>query len=206
MGLSEKQITEKVEDEGAIRVLVTFEMVGKPQQHVEDTLQTYVTKIKEDPNIDLIDVETADAQELEEEEGFFSAFSEIEMLVPQLESITSLSVNLMPASIEILAPDHFTFNARQAMNWQNDLLARLHEISQQLRGERQKVRYLSKNMAALIQNTVTLLLANGPKTTEQLAQLTGIPAERLAQNLAQYQENNIITQEGDKWQLSSNKK
>lgn len=206
MTLSEKQIRAQVQDEGKIHTLITFEMVGKPQEHVENTLQTFITKLEKDPNVDLLNSETADAQELEDEEGFFSAFSEVEMLVPNLESITSISVNLMPASIEIMAPDEFTFTARDVMNWENDLLSRLHEINQRFREETKKVRYLSKNMNALIQNTVSILLTGGNKSSEQLSKLTGIPADRLEQTLKKMQEQNIVTQEDSTWALNSKKK
>jgi hypothetical protein len=154
----------------------------------------------------MINKHTADAVELEEEEGYFSSFSEIEMTIPNLESLTSISVNLMPASVEVLAPDEFSFSARQVMNWQNDLLARLHEISQNLRTERQKVTYLSKNMRALVQNMVTILLANGEKTTAQLSRLTGIVEERLEKTLQDIEKNDVITQENNTWHLKQNKK
>ena len=206
MALSDKEIRMQIEEEKKIHVLITFEMVGKPKEHVEETLQTYTKKLEEDPNVVLINSDIEEAVELEDEKGFFSAFSEVEMLLPNMESLTSICVNLMPASIEILGPDSFTFEAREIMNWENDLLARLHEISQTLRAERQKTAYLAKNMHALIHNTISVVLASGPRTLEDLSRLTGIPAERLEKDLADMKEKGVVQEEEDVWQLKPQNK
>ena len=206
MSLTEEEITERIQEDGALRSLITFEVAGKPQEHVEQTLDTYIEKLREDKALDVLDVHKEDAIELEDEEGFFSAFAEVEMLVPDLESLTHLCVNLMPASVEILAPDEFRFQARDVQNWSNDLLSRLHEIAQQLRAERQKNRYLNKNTQNLLQNMITILLANGPKDDEMLARLTGVKQEKIAQLLEQLDEQDIISKEGDKWILNSSQK
>ncbi|MFT4250815.1 MAG: hypothetical protein ACMXYD_05635 [Candidatus Woesearchaeota archaeon] len=205
MALSEKEIRLQIEEEKKIHVLITFEMVGKPRKHVEETLQTYTKKLQEDPNVVLINSDIAEAAELEEEKGFFSAFSEVEMLLPNMESLTSICVNLMPASIEILGPDSFTFEAREIMNWENDLLARLHEISQTLRAERQKTTYLVKNMHALIHNTISVVLAGGARDLEDLSRLTGVPSERLEKDLAAMKEKGVVTEDEGVWQLKPQK-
>lgn len=206
MALSKREIRHKVEDEGAIHVLITFEMVGKPKEHVDKTLQIYIEKLEEDPNVEMINKHTGETIELEEEEGFFSSFCEVEMLIPNIESLTSINVNLMPASVEVLAPDEFRFTGRQVMNWQNDLLARLHEISQNLREERQKVAYMAKNTQALIQNMITILLSSGPKSSDQLSKLSGIEKGRLEKVLEEIKKQEVIKKEEGSWQLIPNKK
>lgn len=206
MTLSDAEITERIQEEGALRSLITFEVAGKPKQHVEQTLSTYIDKLKEDKALDVLDVHREDAIELEDEDGFFSAFSEVEMLLPDLESLTHLCVNLMPASVEILEPDEFRFAARNVQNWSNDLLSRLHEIAQQLRSERQKTNYLNKNIHALLQNMITILLANGPKDDAMLSKLTGVEQEKLTGVLESLREQEIISKEEDQWILNSSHK
>ena len=56
MALSELEINEKIEEDGMLRVLVTFEVAGKPAKHVDNTLDTYVDKLKEDKAIHFLNV------------------------------------------------------------------------------------------------------------------------------------------------------
>ena len=206
MTLSELEINEKIEEEGALHVLVTFEVAGKPQEHVEQTLTTYIEKLKEDKSIHVLDVHREEAIELEDEEGFFSAFAEVKMLLRDAEDLTHLSINLMPASVEILAPDRFSFEARELQNWNNDLLSSLHEIAQKMREEKQKSAYLNKNMHALLQNFVNVLLVNGPKSEEQLSRMVGVEKKGIQNVMKDLKKRGVARKEGDEWVLSEQEK
>lgn len=207
MTLSEAEINEKIEEEGALRVLVTFEVAGKPKSHVNETLTLYMDKLKEDKAIDVINIHREKAIELEDEdEGFFSAFAEVEMLLATLEDLTHLSVNLMPASVEVLAPERFDFEARDMQNWTNDLLSRLHEIAQQVRAEKQRSAHMNKNMRALMQNLVRILLLNGPKSEEELSRLTGIESTVISRVMEDMQKQEVASKEGDKWVIQEKAK
>lgn len=207
MTLSEAEINEKIEEEGAVRVLVTFEVAGKPKSHVDETLTLYTDKLKEDKAVNVLDIHREKAIELEDEdEGFFSAFAEVEMLLADLEDLTHISVNLMPASVEVLAPEKFSFEARDMQNWTNDLLSRLHEIAQQVRTEKQRAAHLNKNMRALMQNLVRILLINGPKTEQELSRLTGIESKVIQRVMKDMQEQQTARKEDDKWVLHEKEK
>ena len=206
MTLSEAQINEKIQEEGAIRVLATFEVAGKPKKHVEETLTTYIDKLKEDEAIDVLNVHREKAVELEDEESFFSAFAEVEMLLAELEDLLHLCINLMPASVEILAPDYFEFEARELQNWNNDLLSRLHEIAQTVRTERQKAAYLNKNIHGLLINFVHVLLVSGPKGKEELARMTGVDAQGMDKLLNDMKEQELVREEDGKWVLHKQQK
>jgi hypothetical protein len=200
MKLSKAEINERVE-EGALHILVTFEVAGKPKKHVEETLSIYIKKLDEDKSITVLNVHKEAANELEEEEGYFSAFAEVEMLIKDLEDLLHLCINLMPASVEILAPDNFSFEAREMQNWSNDLLSRLHEIAQNMRVETQKSAYLNNSMRALLQNFIHVLLVSGPKNEEQLTRMTGVEPTSIKKILEELKDKKILTQEKDTWMI-----
>ena len=52
-GLTEAQIKEQL-SEGWLRVLITFELVGKPREHIEATIKSYLANIKQDKRIKAI--------------------------------------------------------------------------------------------------------------------------------------------------------
>ena len=206
MTLSENEISERIE-EGSIRVLMTLEVAGKPKEHVEKSLETYLDQINQEKHLDVLSLEREDAIELEgENEGFFSAFAEVELLVPQLEGVTQLAFNYTPASIEIIEPDDFHVEARDLQNWINDILSQLHTVALEIRGERQKSMHFNQAIVQLTQNFVSVLIAGGPKTTEELCRMTGLGEEPLIKVISKLADEKIIIEEEGTWTLSSSEK
>jgi hypothetical protein len=201
MTLSESEIQERIE-EGHIRCLITFEVAGKPKEHVDKTLEEFIEKLKQEKALTVIETHVEEAAELEEEEGFFSAFAEVDMLLKQLESLTSLSINMMPASVEILEPGNFKFPASKMQNWLNDMISQLHTISTGLRTEKQRVKHLSLNMGSLLRNFIAVLLAQSSRDSETLARITGVPAADLGPILEQMEKEGHVKKEGEDWILS----
>lgn len=174
--LSEGEVRQKLR-EGWIRVILTFEIAGKPKEHVEKSLEAYLLNIKGDPRIGAIKEEPGETEE--QEEGIFSAFAELEAVIEDLETLTWISINFMPAAIEVLEPDTLSFAARELTNWYNDLLAKLHETSNVLREERAVNHHLTQSLNALIKNAILAALRDGRKSGEELASITGIKEKQL---------------------------
>lgn len=174
--LSEKEVKERLA-EGWLRALITFELVGKPREHIEQTLRAYLMNIKQDSRIGPISEEYADA--IATEDGLFSTFCEFEAVVKDLEVLTWLAINFMPASIEILEPERVNLEVRHITNWLNDLLAKLHEVSNVVREERAVNKHLTEGMNALIKNAILLALKNGARTEKELEGDTGVLAQQL---------------------------
>ncbi len=196
--LTESKVKEKLAD-GWIRALVTFELVGKPREHIENTLKSYLANIKNDSRIMTIREEFADA--IEQDDGFFSAFCEYECVVETMEVMTWLAINFMPASIEILDPEHIKLEGRIIGNWFNDLLAKLHEVSNVLREERGVNAHITQGMNALIKNAIVLALKGGEKTSKQLEKVLGIPAKQLEPFLTHLVDKGGIIQKNNKYAL-----
>lgn len=205
MSLSKKEIEEKL-DQGEIQCIVTLQVVGKPKEHVEASMEKYLDLVDKEKAITVINIEEGDAEELEEEEGFFSAFAEIEMLVPGIDALTQIAFNLSPANIEILEPQEFEFEGRHLQLWLNDLLTMIHGISTGLRGERQRAAHFSKALLQISKNFISVLLAAGAKDEDTLQKLTGLEGQPLQRALEKMQEDGTITKDGEKWTLKSQEK
>ena len=115
--MKESHIREHLQ-KGWIRCIVTFEIVGKPAKHVETALAGFLDNIKKDHRIAIIQEEILPPEEMED--GMFSAIAEEEILVKNLETLTWLSINFSPASIEILEPTELEVQSRDITNWLND--------------------------------------------------------------------------------------
>lgn len=194
----EALLRERLAD-GWIRVLTTFEVAGKPKEHVEETIKAYLANIKSDGRVLTIKEEYGETEE--QEDGVFSAFCELEAAVYDLETLTWLAVNFMPAAIEILEPDRPSIEARNITNWYNDLLAKLHEVSNVLREERVVNAGMTKSLNALIKNAIVASLGSGQKTAEQLQGTVGIHQEQLEPFLKHLLEKKTIVQRGKAYAL-----
>ena len=162
---------------GYIRVHMIFELVGKPKEHVEKALKEYITAIKGDQEIEMVSEDFA--QPIEQEGGLFSTFCECEMLVKNMEKMTWLCFNFMPASVEIIEPDTVTMQAKELTNWLNDLLSKLHEVSLIAKNMNMKNKMLVKNMNALLRNSILLAIRHGVERTEYIGKLLGVHEKQL---------------------------
>lgn len=174
--MKESEIREKLRD-GWIRTIVTFEVAGKPKQHVEDSLDLYIENLKKDERIYILQEDREEA--IKHDDGIFSTFSECEMLVKNLETFTWICINFSPASIEILEPDDLQMESREVTNWLNDLLAKVHDIATDYRTQSGSKDHLVVAMNQLITNAILLSLRNGQKTGSDLQADTGINADQL---------------------------
>lgn len=186
-----------VEENPKIKFLITFEIVGRPKEHVEKSIAEYLDNIKKDARIEIIKEDIAEAIELDD--GMFSTFCEAEMAVQDLNLLTWLCVNFSPASIEILEPNNINFSASKLTIWYNDLLAKLHEIGTNLRATIQKNKLLSLSMNTVISNFIITVLETGPKKEETIAKLMGINEKQLKPYFQFLIKNDKIVIEDDKY-------
>lgn len=196
--LSKNDVAEKLEA-GALRVIVTFEVIGKPKEHVEKALKGYMDNVKKDARITILNEDYADA--IEQEDGVFSTFCEAEMLVSELGVLVWLAVNFSPASMEIQEPAEKRVTAAQLNAWLNDLISRLHEVSINYRDVNAKNKKLNESLNALIKNTILTALETGNHDGKELQKKVGIHKDQLQPFLDHLVEKKRIKRAGDTYSL-----
>jgi hypothetical protein len=183
---------------GWIRAIVTFEVVGKPAKHVEQSLKEYLDNIRKDERIIFLREEREPAVE---HDGVYSAISETELLVKSLETFTWLCINFSPASVEILEPDEHRIKARDVTNWLNDLLSMVHEIGANYRSHKSANEHLTIAMNELIRNAILLSLREGQKDSKAIAHDIGIADDLLEPFLKHLVEKKKILHEKSEYRL-----
>jgi len=196
--LRQSEIRERLQG-GWLKAFITFELAGKPREHIEETLRAYIVTIKTDERIVSLNEEYADA--IEHDDGMFSAFVEMEALVRDAETLTWIAINFMPASIELLEPAEMHLGGATVTNWYNDLLSKLHEVSNVLREERNVNAHLTEALNALIKNAVLLAVRDGPKSGKEIAATTGVQEEQLEPFLKHLVEKGRLAEKGKKYAL-----
>ena len=97
-----------------------IEVLGKPQEHVKNSLQSYLEKIKNDETYLVKSVETSKVKKQEEAE-LWANFAEIEFSTAKVENILSFCFDYMPAIIEIVEPSELKFADSEVSHFLNDL-------------------------------------------------------------------------------------
>jgi len=186
-----------------IRFRAIIEILGRPKEHVEETLKKYIEKIKEDSDLIILNEDYAEAKQ---QETMWSTFVELELVVKGVQKMIGFCFDYMPSSIEILKPEQLTFNNRDMIAFLNDLQAKLHNvdmITKQLNAENN---FLKRNMQIVIKNTVMILLKTGNNTEEKLAKFTGVNKEELKLIIDKLVEEKKIKKEGDIYVLAGDVK
>lgn len=168
--------------EGWIHILVTFEILGKPKEHVDKTLLEFLNTVEKEERIDFLEKHVEPAMK-NEQDDYFSAFAEVDMVVKNVDAMVWLAMNFTPASIEVIEPANFKFSALDLQNWMNDLLSKLHMIGIDYKQQASKLEYFRENLSLLIENTIVLSLARQPKKLPELSKDTAILGEALKQHV-----------------------
>jgi len=174
-------LEEKIE-KGYIRTRMIFEIVGKPKEHVKDTIEKYITeisKVNEVIEYDFLEVE-------ETEDGFFSAVAQLEFLLKDLNQMFHLCFQYMPSSIEIIEPESLSLKNFDLTSVVNSLQGNLHTIDYASKIEKQKNIVMSQNMTKLIRNFVNYLKSE-ERTTEEIEKITGVSRSDIKKIFDEYE-------------------
>lgn len=109
-----------------IKVRSIIEIIGSPEDYVNQILDRVVVKLEERKEIKLINKSLFKAEKMKDK-PLWSSFVDAEMDVEGIDSLLSFCIDFMPSSIEILEPNNFNLNSNKITNMFNDLLAKLHE-------------------------------------------------------------------------------
>ncbi len=191
----EKLIAEKTH----IRCKIIIEMLGKPKEHVEKTIKTYVEKIKEDSDLIVLNSEFSEAVE---KEKLWATFVELDMVVKGIPKIISFCFDYMPSSVEILKPEEFSMKRSIIENLINDLQARLHNVDMIVKKQANENEFLKKNMNTAVSNVILISLASGSLEKEKLSKITGIPDKELQPFLDKLIKENKISKENEVYSLN----
>ncbi len=161
-----------------------MEVVGKPKEHVEQTTQNYVENLEKNDRYEVVNKEFGEAQE-REDAGMWATFVEVEAKTEKVEDLVAFCFDYMPSQIEVTEPKELRFSDGEVSQFLNDLQSKLHQVDMVAKHVKMENDILKRSMGSLLKNYITLLLANGPKTGDQLSKMTGITRDKLEDFLDQ---------------------
>jgi hypothetical protein len=180
-----------------------IEVLGKPEQHVLDSLNSYVEKLTGDERYTIKAKEIAEIKKHNDEDLFVS-FAEIEFMVNKVEDLVSFCFEYMPSIIEVISPGELKFTNYDVSQFLNDMQARLHHVDMVAKQIKMKNDHLNKNMRSLLLNYIMLLLRKNDLTLNQLSQFTGVKEELLGDYLDHLIDNEKVDLNGETYSLKDN--
>ena len=183
-----------VAEETHIRCKVIIEVLGKPKEHVEESLKTYIEKIKEDPELIVLNSQFVDAKE---KDKLWATFSELDMVIKGIPKLIAFCFDYMPSSVEISKPEQFIMKKSNVEDLVNDLQARLHTVDMVVKKQNHENEFLRQNLSKSVSNIILLSLASGDLDKEGLTKVTGIHDKELEVFLDKLiKDNKIKIEEG----------
>ena len=180
------------------RCRTIIEVLGKPRNHVEDSLKQYIEHIKEDSELVVL---SEDYSETKEQGKLWSKFVELDLVIKGTSKLISFCFEYMPSSMEITKPEHLILANAELSSFLNDLQARLHNVDmvvKQLKGEND---FLKMNTNAIIHNAIIICLKVSKLSLEQLSQVTGVDQKELQIFVEKLLKENKIKKENDVFSL-----
>ena len=189
-------INEKI-DEGHIHTRIILEVLGKPKEHIEESIKKFVDSIKQNPNFEVIKDHVAESKEVDD--GMWSTFAELEMLFKDVSILIGFCFDYMPSSVEIIAPETISFKRNALSNTINDLQAKLHDVDMKVKQLNNQNQFLKANLNTSLKNLILLLINSRPLNLKELENFTGLEEKGLEPLLKDLVKDNLIKLEDNKY-------
>jgi len=110
-----------------LQVNLIFEIMGRPAEHVKQSLTNLVMKIASDKGVKLISKEIHEPVKIETSKDLFSSFAEVSLELDSIANYLQIIFNYMPAHIELVRPEEIAFTNRDLNEMANALVQKLHQ-------------------------------------------------------------------------------
>lgn len=152
----------KFEETRGIRAIMIIEVIGKPPEHLVETLNNLIKQIDEEKSVRVNEKKVNEPILMKEQKDFYTSFAEIEVEVEDIMYLASLMFKYMPAHIEIISPE---FIALSNNGW-SEILS---EIIRRLHGYDEVARIIQIEKAVLEKKLMELMPQEGTRTSNEVS-------------------------------------
>jgi hypothetical protein len=133
-------------EEQKITAMLMIEVLGRPKEHLIETLKTIEKKIGEERGVEVVDSKIKEPVPVKDKENLFTTFAEIEVELNHLQNLSVLAFKYMPAHIEIIEPEHLRITNNEYADTLSEIIRRLHKYDELLRVMQMEKRVLEKKL------------------------------------------------------------
>ena len=178
-----------------------MEVLGKPKEHVAETLRLLEKRARETKELEVIESSIDEPEQVEEDSTLYSGFLDMELKFLNQETIFGFIFDYMPTSLEITDPDRLSMDLPTYNGFLSDFIGRIHEYDKIVKEKIGENVQLQQNIDLLIRNLVIMALKDGPLTIDEVSRKVGISAESLRPFMNKFVDIKALNEEKDKYSI-----
>lgn len=153
------------DDVTKIKAIIMFEVIGKPPEHLIETLDNLIKQLDEEKGVEVKSKDikepvpmkeknetkgSEDEKRVKPKEIFYTTFAEVEIEVEEISSIAYLIFRYMPAHVEIISPELIALTNNGWNEIFNELARRLHSYDEVARVSQVEKTILGRKLKELM--------------------------------------------------------
>lgn len=111
-----------------IRAILTLEMIGRPPEHMEETMKGIIERIGN--IVEVTEKTLHKPKALKDTENLFSSFAEIEIETESLLKFFGVIFTYLPSHVEVITPEELKMRNSDINEIANDIVKRLHQYDE----------------------------------------------------------------------------
>jgi hypothetical protein len=133
-------------EEQKITAILMVEVLGRPKEHLIETLKDIVKKIGEEKGVKVINSKIKEPTKIKDKENLFTSFAEIEVELKHTQILSSLMFKYMPAHIDVIEPENIKLKNNEFADILSEIVRRLHRYDELLRIMQMEKKVLQKKL------------------------------------------------------------
>lgn len=109
-----------------LQVRMIVEIMGRPREHLVETMKMLVDKLGEEKGVKLLEVKAHDPIEVKDVDNMYTTFAEIEAEFESVGTYLGIIFAYLPSNIEIISPAKLSISNESLNVLGNNLIARMH--------------------------------------------------------------------------------
>jgi hypothetical protein len=112
--------------ETKIEALFILEILGRPPEHLKETLNEIVGKMEEEPFLEIKNKKIHEPKEVEGKGELYTSFAEIEVELEDATGLIRVLFKYMPSHIQIISPENIKFSNGELTEFLNEISRKIH--------------------------------------------------------------------------------
>jgi len=118
-----------------IKTILIFELLGRPPEHLKETLLQFIDTMTKEAGVKVIDKKINEPKRVKKsQQDLYTTFAEVEADFRDLPSLMRMAFVYMPSHIEVLSPAEVNMKNFELNSFMNELVIKMHRYDELAKG------------------------------------------------------------------------
>lgn len=142
----------EISETKGINVVMIVEVIGRPPEHLTETLNNIIKKIDEEKGVVVKGKKINKPELMKDQKDFYTSFAEVEIDIKEIVQLVILMFKYMPAHVEIVSPELIALTNNSWSDILSELSRRLHGYDEMARIIQVEKEILEKKLREVLEN------------------------------------------------------